>query len=118
MRDVKNHPFFLQSPSMTGDWTCLRKNPEEGGREPPFVPQLDGECDTTYFDDFSNPEDMAMYQDVQNKQKEMAELVSQPDPDKDGENRGPPRSAFVGFTFRLYKYKNQKCGYPDFRLQK
>ena len=35
----------------------------------PFVPALDSEIDAGYYDDFTNPEDMAKYAEVQEKQR-------------------------------------------------
>ncbi|KAF9124171.1 hypothetical protein BGW39_008402 [Mortierella sp. 14UC] len=53
LQQVKDHPWF------TGlDWTRLRE------MNASFVPALSTPMDTSYFDDFSNPEDMAGYKDV------------------------------------------------------
>ena len=58
---------------------------------PPFVPALDSEIDTGYYDDFTSPEDMAKYAEVQAKQKNVAKVQ-----EKD-EQFG--RGVWVGFTF-------------------
>lgn len=42
--DVKQHPFYAGIP-----WDTLRDNPS------PFVPALDSEVDTGYFDNFEDP---------------------------------------------------------------
>lgn len=59
----------------------------------PLVPKLHSELDTAYFDDFNNPQDMALYADIKRKES-------------DNRKRGEmidiqvPHSAFVGFTFK------------------
>ncbi|KZS90293.1 AGC/NDR protein kinase [Sistotremastrum niveocremeum HHB9708] len=77
---VKSHPFFMRV-----KWSDLR------GVAPPFVPALDSEIDTGYYDDFTSPEDMAKYAEVQAKQKNVAKVQ-----EKD-EQFG--RGVWVGFTF-------------------
>lgn len=58
----------------------------------PFVPELDGETDAGYFDDFSNEADMAKYKEVRDKQAALENMA-----DRD-EQMG--KGLFVGFTFR------------------
>ncbi|KAF9952765.1 hypothetical protein BGZ70_000488 [Mortierella alpina] len=53
LRQAKDHPWL-----QVLDWTDLRSMPAS------FVPVLSTPMDTSYFDDFSNPEDMAGYKDV------------------------------------------------------
>jgi hypothetical protein len=48
--------------------------------------------DTSYFDDFTNPEHLALYKDVLAHHRQEANNEDLADM--------PPRSAFVGFTFR------------------
>jgi len=81
MDQVSSHPFFEKT-----DWTNLR------GTTPPFVPSLDSEIDTGYYDDFTSLDDMAKYAEVQEKQRNVARVVVD-----DGalKNRG----VWVGFTF-------------------
>ena len=58
---------------------------------PPFVPALDSEIDTGYYDDFTSAEDMAKYAEVKEKQKNV-EKVKEVDV-------GFARGVWVGFTF-------------------
>ncbi|KAF8308628.1 kinase-like protein [Clavulina sp. PMI_390] len=80
MTAVREHPFFRGVP-----WTTLRST------DPPFVPSLDGDEDTGYYDDFGNPEDMAKYAEVREKAKNV-DAVREKD-DVIG------RGVWVGFTF-------------------
>ncbi|KXN84836.1 Serine/threonine-protein kinase sid2 [Leucoagaricus sp. SymC.cos] len=80
LNDVQSHPFFK-----IVKWDDLR------GVRAPFVPALDSEIDTGYYDDFTSPEDMAKYAEVQEKQKNV-DLVKDSD-----EPMG--RGVWVGFTF-------------------
>ncbi len=77
---MTSHPFFKSV-----KWDDLR------GVRAPFVPALDSEIDTGYYDDFTSAEDMAKYAEVQEKQKNV-ELV------KDTEEP-MGRGVWVGFTF-------------------
>jgi cell cycle protein kinase DBF2 len=77
---VTGHPFFNQVP-----WDDLR------GVEAPFVPALDSEIDTGYYDDFTSPEDMAKYTEVKEKQRNVERVK---------EKQGSfGRGVWVGFTF-------------------
>ena len=78
---VKAHSFFDQVP-----WNDLRQC------EPPAIPELDGETDVGYFDDFSNMTDMAAkYGEVFEKQKAVENLKEKREP--------MGRGVWVGFTF-------------------
>ena len=72
--------------------------------DPPFVPQLFGDLDTTYFDDFTKEEDLAAYREIQAK-FQMQQTNVQPT-DEEFVEKMPPRSAFVGFTFRHKEARN------------
>ncbi|KAI9095122.1 serine/threonine protein kinase, AGC family [Phlyctochytrium arcticum] len=85
---VSSHPFFASY-----DLGALRS---EGSKiVPPFVPHLATATDTTYFDDFEDPKDMAMYKEVQERMREMERKGGV----VDGEGAGL-RKEFVGFTFK------------------
>jgi hypothetical protein len=60
----------------------------------PLVPVLKDEIDTTYFDDFTNPKDMAIYGDIQKKELNMK---------KELQDTVILQSAFAGFTFQHRK---------------
>ncbi|KAF9489201.1 AGC/NDR protein kinase [Pleurotus eryngii] len=78
---VTAHPFFEPAP-----WDDLRAS------RAPFVPALDSEIDTGYYDDFTSLEDMAKYAEVKEKQKNV-EAVKEKDSGAGG------RGVWVGFTF-------------------
>ncbi|RKP37573.1 kinase-like protein [Dimargaris cristalligena] len=75
LTDIQNHPYFHHF-----DLATMRET------DPPFVPMLESEADTSYFDDFTNPDDMEIYKDVNNKKQQIEESMH--------------RAAFIGFTFR------------------
>jgi hypothetical protein len=80
LAEVRKHPFF------TGVyWEDLRSV------QAPFVPALDSDLDTGYYDDFTSPEDMAKYAEVKEKQRN----VDQVQETEDDFSRG----IWVGFTF-------------------
>ncbi|KAM0755424.1 kinase-like protein, partial [Meredithblackwellia eburnea MCA 4105] len=79
--DVKKHPFFHGV-----DWDNLREG------KAPFVPALDSEIDSGYFDDFTSEADMKKYAEVREKQANVDKVR-----EKD-EKFG--RGVFVGFTFK------------------
>ncbi|KAF9156959.1 hypothetical protein BG015_009332 [Linnemannia schmuckeri] len=119
LQQIKDHPWFADL-----DWTKLRD------MKASFVPVLSTPMDTSYFDDFTNPEDMVGYRDVLLRQAQVEdaeekaakaerrqELSSQVDRGNgvtEGEVGGgssgslpyilrvqdPWKSSFVGFTFR------------------
>ncbi|KAL9931461.1 hypothetical protein V8E36_009626 [Tilletia maclaganii] len=77
---VQAHPFFAAL-----DFTKLRE------LNAPFKPSLENDEDTGYFDDFNNPEDMAKYKEVKEKQRNVESVE---------ERSGPGgRGMWVGFTF-------------------
>ncbi|KAF8151996.1 AGC/NDR protein kinase [Mycena galopus ATCC 62051] len=57
----------------------------------PFVPALDSEIDTGYYDDFTSLEDMAKYAEVKEKQKNVDAVKEKEEPFG--------RGVWVGFTF-------------------
>ncbi|KAL0950515.1 hypothetical protein HGRIS_007324 [Hohenbuehelia grisea] len=81
LAQVSEHPFFAPS-----YWSDLRAVPA------PFVPTLDSEIDTGYYDDFTSLEDMAKYAEVHEKQRNV-EAVREKDDGAGG------RGVWVGFTF-------------------
>jgi cell cycle protein kinase DBF2 len=80
LNQVKAHPFYTKV-----KWDHLREI------SPPFVPQLDSEEDTGYYDDFTSPEDMAKYAEVQAKQRNVEKVKEKEEPFS--------RGIWVGFTF-------------------
>jgi len=83
LEQVSSHPFFTASQT---DFARLR------ARQPPFVPSLDSEVDTGYYDDFTSPDDMTKYAEVQAK-KDNVEKMRWKDADEG------KRGVWVGFTF-------------------
>lgn len=81
INEIYKHGYFAEV-----DWSTLRE------QRAPFVPELDGETDAGYFDDFSNEADMAKYKEVHDKQTALENMA-----DRD-EQMG--KGLFVGFTFR------------------
>ncbi|WFD49496.1 serine/threonine-protein kinase dbf2 [Malassezia furfur] len=80
--DVQAHPFFRGV-----DLARMREVPA------PFIPQLESEQDTGYFDNFDDPADMAKYKEVQEKQRHVEAMEA-----KQGLTDGG-RGMWVGFTF-------------------
>jgi cell cycle protein kinase DBF2 len=80
LAQVTNHPFFDRV-----KWDSLRHIPA------PFVPALDSEIDTGYYDDFTSLEDMAKYAEVKEKQRNVEKVKEKDEPFK--------RGVWVGFTF-------------------
>lgn len=87
-KEIQAHAYFAEV-----DWTTLRDAVK--GIKAPFVPQLEGETDAGYFDDFGSEQDMAKYKEVHEKQRQLEEMTER------GEKMG--KSLFVGFTFRHRK---------------
>ncbi|KAL9091005.1 MAG: hypothetical protein Q9159_001631 [Coniocarpon cinnabarinum] len=87
-KEIQAHPYFAEI-----DWSVLR-DPEKGPKAP-FVPQLEGDTDAGYFDDFESEKDMAKYKEVHEKQRQLEDMAER------GEKMG--KSLFVGFTFRHRK---------------
>ena len=79
--EIRKHSYFSEV-----DFNTLREQPA------PFVPQLEGETDAGYFDDFSDESDMAKYKEVHDKQMMLESMA-----DRDEKMK---KSLFVGFTFR------------------
>ncbi|KAI0042090.1 AGC/NDR protein kinase [Auriscalpium vulgare] len=77
---ISAHPFFKGVA-----WDELRSVPA------PFVPALDSEVDTGYYDDFTSPEDMAKYAEVREKQRNVERVREKEEPFA--------RGVWVGFTF-------------------
>ncbi|KAI8918389.1 kinase-like domain-containing protein, partial [Powellomyces hirtus] len=96
---LQSHAFFLNHP-----FTNLRNSPHN---TPPFIPTLRAETDTSYFDDFTDENDMAMYKEVRDR---MREVAGKNCTKKNGAGKSEGatkrmrdkeiRDAFVGFTFR------------------
>jgi cell cycle protein kinase DBF2 len=80
LTQVASHPFFRDV-----EWNDLRSV------QAPFMPALDSEIDTGYYDDFTSPDDMAKYAEVIEKQKNVDMVKEKDEPF----NRG----VWVGFTF-------------------
>ncbi|THH04795.1 hypothetical protein EW145_g5257 [Phellinidium pouzarii] len=80
LTQVQSHPFFKGL-----RWDDLRST------KAPFVPALDSEVDTGYYDDFTSIEDMAKYTEVKEKQRNV-EKVKEKEVDFG-------RGVWVGFTF-------------------
>lgn len=55
MAQIQEHSWFEEG---TLDWANVR------GSKPPFIPDLNDETDTTYFDDFDNPDNIAKYNNL------------------------------------------------------
>ena len=79
--DLKSHPFYDGT-----YWKDLRAMPA------PFVPALDSEIDTGYYDDFTSPQDMEKYAEVIEKQRHVERVKEKEEP--------TARGVWVGFTFR------------------
>ncbi|KAJ3485717.1 hypothetical protein NLI96_g4767 [Meripilus lineatus] len=77
---LQTHPFFSNT-----RWDHLRS------QKAPFVPALDSDLDTGYYDDFTSPEDMAKYAEVREKQRNV-DKVREKEEDF-------ARGVWVGFTF-------------------
>ena len=67
---------------------------------PPFIPQLDGETDAGYFDDFTNEADMAKYADVFKRQNKLTAMVDD----------SVVGTKLLGFTFRHRQGKQGSSG--------
>jgi cell cycle protein kinase DBF2 len=80
LAQLQTHPFFANVM-----WNDLRSV------QAPFVPALDSEIDTGYYDDFTSPDDMAKYAEVKEKQRNVDRVLEK----EDDFSRG----VWVGFTF-------------------
>lgn len=81
LSQVRDHAFFKGV-----QWDDLR------GADPPYVPELTGDDDTGYYDDFTSPEDMQKYAEVIEKQRHVDRVREKEEP--------AARGVWVGFTFR------------------
>ncbi|KAF2116841.1 kinase-like domain-containing protein [Lophiotrema nucula] len=90
--EIHAHQYFAEV-----DWTKLREN------KAPFVPELDGETDAGYFDDFGNEADMAKYKEVHEKQAALEAMEDR--------NEKMNKGLFVGFTFK-HKPTKDESGKP------
>jgi hypothetical protein len=77
---LRVHPFFKGVL-----WDNLRAS------SAPFVPALDSDEDTGYYDDFTSAEDMAKYAEVREKQRNVDRVREKEEPFT--------RGVWVGFTF-------------------
>lgn len=84
LSQITAHPFFTPL-----NFSALRSLPA------PFVPQLQNETDTYYFDDFTNEEDMAKYKEVKDKQKNVEGVKEK----GDGRLATGGLGMWAGFTF-------------------
>ncbi|KAG8220249.1 AGC/NDR protein kinase [Butyriboletus roseoflavus] len=91
LAQVTSHPFFDGV-----KWEALRST------RAPFVPALDSEIDTGYYDDFTSPEDMVKYAEVKEKQKNVDKVREKEDL--------PARGVWVGFTFGKNGPSNRLLG--------
>ncbi|KAG8528696.1 uncharacterized protein KY384_006383 [Bacidia gigantensis] len=90
IQEIYKHVYFAEV-----DWQHLRE------QRAPFVPELEGETDAGYFDDFSNEADMAKYKEVHDKQAALEQMADRDD------QMG--KSLFVGFTFKHRNQNTQKA---------
>ncbi len=82
LEPVQAHPFFRSL-----DLGRLRE------LKAPFIPELENEEDTGYFDNFDDPADMARYKDVHEKQKNVEAV-------REGGAGAGGRALWAGFTFK------------------
>lgn len=85
MDQVKAHPWFEN-----GNWDNVRNE------TPPFIPDLNDEIDTTYFDDFGNPQDLAKYTGVNAAGGENEGALDKSFDDSEIHNK----RLWVGWTYR------------------
>ncbi|KAH6570245.1 hypothetical protein BASA60_007849 [Batrachochytrium salamandrivorans] len=88
--EVEHHPFLDKHITFSSLRTA-------DGPTPPLVPKLASNIDTSYFDDFNDPNDMERYKEVHQRQADLDKSNSEHD---DGDSTRNLRSAFVGFTFK------------------
>lgn len=99
LTQISSHPFFARV-----KWQDLR------AIKAPFVPALDSEIDTGYYDDFTSEEDMAKYAEVQEKQRNVDKVKEKEEPFA--------RGVWVGFTFGkngpgVKALNSMEAGYED-----
>ena len=93
------HSLFLNATLHNGKPFRFEELRTDRGAYPPFVPQLGNATDTKYFDDFENPEDMAMYKEVRKRQQIINKETNKRNPRTNEEQR-ELRGDFIGFTFK------------------
>lgn len=90
LKEIVSHPYFAEL-----DWNNLF------AQKAPFIPDLEGEDDAGYFDDFDNEADMAKYKEVMKKRAQVEGISG----------RGQMQTRdFVGFTFRQSKPSDYSIG--------
>lgn len=90
LKEIAAHPYFAEL-----DWNDLFS------QKPPFIPDLEGEDDAGYFDDFDNEADMAKYKEVMKKRAQVEGMTG----------RGQLQTRdFVGFTFRQSRPSDYTLG--------
>ncbi|KAF2458120.1 kinase-like domain-containing protein [Lineolata rhizophorae] len=92
--EIQRHEYFAEV-----DWARLRE------QRAPFVPELDGETDAGYFDDFSSEADMAKYKEVHEKQAALENMAER--------DEKMAKGLWVGFTFRHRKAPTEDNGKPS-----
>ncbi|GMM49717.1 serine/threonine-protein kinase [Starmerella bacillaris] len=90
-REISSHPYFSDV-----------KFAEIRSQKPPFIPDLDGDADPGYFDDFENEADMAKYKEVMNKRQQVEEM--------EGQGQEMKNNDFIGFTYRHVKPSQLELG--------
>lgn len=116
VKTIQALPFFARLPTPIPDFSMLRKPVSEGGIDPPFVPALQSEVDTSYFDDFSNLEDMKVYKEVQERQAQLEmeygtfDCHASLNGAESGSKSQGLRRNFMGFT---YKHRDHGKFLPD-----
>ncbi|KAJ1535893.1 hypothetical protein HK405_015476 [Cladochytrium tenue] len=109
LADVQLHPFFARYPfsslrsasnvtSTTA--TTAATAAATAAPTPPFVPRLRSSTDTSYFDDFESPKDMAAYQDVRDRQAAVEAKTRAAAAAANNDDAAAMARAFAGFTFR------------------
>ncbi|KAK3068742.1 serine/threonine-protein kinase dbf2 [Teratosphaeriaceae sp. CCFEE 6253] len=93
IKAVQAHDYFREV-----GWEGLRQE------KAPFVPELEGETDAGYFDDFGSEKDMAKYKEVLDKQEALEKMA-----ERGGKME---RGLFVGFTFKHRKPATDESGKP------
>lgn len=78
--EIAQDPYFAET-----DFVHIRDV------RPPFVPDLEGDADPGYFDDFENEADMKKYKEVMNKRAQIESMEEKED---------ASAREFVGFTYR------------------
>ncbi|OLY80132.1 Serine/threonine-protein kinase sid2 [Smittium mucronatum] len=101
LQEAQNHPFYAGY-----DLAYMRDK-----AEPPFIPELENEIDTSYFDDFTNNQNLDLYREVIKKQNEVDGLLKESEVEDAANNSSVSsndeilikNNAFAGFTYRHNK---------------